>query len=275
MAWAEDDLLPRLEVEPVGEHELESTLEGFDGRIFGGEILAKAATAALRSGGERSLHSLHAYFLRAARPDEVVRFSVHRLSSGRRLAARRVAVHQAGRLVAEAIVSLATDFEATGFEDRPHPLDLPPPGDLPSLAELAVAEGLPAPGNEPLEWRHVEIPWRAAGSGEAASSRSWVRLRRPLPPEPRLHAAALTYLSDFGLLGVVRRRLGEAFEWRASASLDHALWLHRPFRWDDWILVDSHTEIAYGGRALIERRFYAGDGHRIATMAQEGLFGTK
>jgi len=274
-SWTEDDLVPRLEVEPAGKHDFESRLEGFDGRTFGGEVLAKAATAALRTANERSLHSLHAYFLRPVPPDELVRFTVHALSNGRRLASRRVAVHCAGRLAAEILVSLAADFEGSGFEDRPHPLDLPPPSDLPSLAELAQAEGLPIMGTELLEWRHVEIPWRAAASGEPATARSWVRLRRPLPDEHRLHAAALTYLSDFGLLGIIRRRLGEAFEWNASASLDHALWLHRPFCWNDWILIDSHTEIAYRGRVLVERRFYASDGRRIATIAQEGLFGTK
>lgn len=274
-SWAEDDLLPRLEVEPVGEHEFESVLEGFDGRIFGGEILAKAATSALRTAPERSLHSLHAYFLRAIPPEKPVRFTVHRLSNGRRLSSRRVVVHQEGRHAAEVVVSLAVDFEGPGFEDRPHPLDVPPPLELPTREELAAGEGWPPPPLQPLEWRHLENPWRPAASHEPARARSWVRLRRPLPAEPRLHAAALCYLSDYGLLGILTRRLGPAFEWNVSASLDHALWLHRPFLWDDWILLDSHTEIAHRGRALVERRFYAGDGRRIATIAQEGLFGTK
>lgn len=269
-----EELRPRLEVEPTGEHEFESTLEDFDGRTFGGEILAKAAMAALRTAGDRSLHSLHAYFLRAIPPAESVRFRVHGMSNGRRLAGRRVDVHCGGRLAAEVIVSFAADFDGASFDDRPHPLDVPRPEALPTVEEVGQAEGLQDREGRPIDWRWVELPWRAA-VGEPARMRAWVRPQQPLPPEPRFHAAALVYLSDHTLLGTLMRRFGESFEWNASASLDHALWLHRPFRWDDWLLMDSHTEIAHRGRALLERRFYAGDGSRIATMAQEGLFGTK
>lgn len=273
--WVDEDLLPRLEVEPTGEHEFESVLEGFDGRTFGGEILAKATTAALRTAPDRSLHSLHAYFLRAIPAEKTLRFTVHRLSNGRRFSSCRVAVHHAGRLAAEVIVSLASDFDGAGFEEQPHALDVPAPLDLPTLTELVAAEGWPLPRRQPMEWRHVDNPWRQAAGGEPARARSWVRLRQPLPALPRVHAAALVYLSDSGLLGVLTRRLGSSFEWSVSTSLDHAMWLHRPVCWDGWLLLDSHTEIAHRGRALVERRFYGTDGGRIATIAQEGLFGTK
>src|SRR5262245_40203802 len=108
LSWQADDPLPRLEVSPLSEHDFESTFESHEGRTFGGEILAKAVMAAAHVGGDRTFHSLHAYFLRAARPEEEVRFHVHRLRHGRRLASYRVAVRQAGREIAE----VSTSFTA-------------------------------------------------------------------------------------------------------------------------------------------------------------------
>lgn len=267
-------LLARLDVERGSENEFRGSLEGFDGRIFGGEILAKAVSAALLTAAGRELHSVHAYFLRAVPPEQPLRFAVRVLRDGRRLASRRVAVVHDERKVAEVTVSLAAKLDGPHFEDRPHELDVPAPDESPTLADLAREEGW-EPRDNPLDWRYVEHPWRQSRTGEGSHWRAWIRPREPLPDDPRVHAAALAYLSDYGSLGALQRRFGEAFEWSASASLDHALWIHRPLRWRDWILMESHSELGFGGRALTERRIFGADGRRIATVAQEALFAVK
>jgi len=96
-----------------------------------------------------------------------------------------------------------------------------------------------------------------------------------LPGDPALHAAAYAYLSDYGSLAAVQRCFGDAFVWEKSTSLDHALWLHRSGPWSDWMLLDSRSDLGHADRAFTERRICACDGHRIATIGQEGLFGLR
>jgi len=271
----DDNLISRLEVEPISEGVFESSLEGFEGRSFGGEILSKAVTAALRTCADRRLHSLHAYFLRPAPPDRTLHFAVHVLRDGRRLSSRRVEVWLDGRFIAEVSMSLAAAGEGPAFEQNPHPLDLPGPDELPTLAELAAKEGWPPGPPRPLDWRYLEHLWHPAPAGDAGRWRAWIKPLVALPEASRFHDAALAYLSDHGSLGVLQRRFGESFDWNASSSLDQALWIHGPFRWTDWVLMDTHSEIAVAGRALTERRIYAADGTRIASVAQEGLFNAR
>ena len=270
-----DDMRPRLEVEALSDHEFESSLEGFDGRSFGGEILAKAVMAALRTCPDRTLHSLHAYFLRPAPPGRPLRFVSHVLRDGRRLSNRRVAVMLDNRRIAEVSVSLAAELEGPAFENPGAPFDAPPPHELPDLFAVAAAQGLSPPEVTPLDWRYVEYPWLQEPSGDFGRWRAWIRPTLPLPEEQRFHDAALAYLSDHGSLGVIQRRFGSSFEWSASSSLDHALWVHRPWRWTDWVSMETRAEIAVAGRALSERLIRAPDGSRIASMAQEALFSAK
>ena len=272
---APDDPLPRLEVAPLSPTEFESALESFEGRTFGGEILAKAVSAALHTCPERSVHSLHAYFLRPVPPEQPVRFIVRARRDGRRLSSRCVVVRHGGRDIAEVSISLTAIATGPAFEESPLRLDVPAPEDLPTATELADAEGWPGSTLRPLEWRYIEPPWRQADTGDRARWRAWIRPSRPLPDEARYHDAALAYLSDHGSLGTLQRYFGPAFQWDASTSLDHAFWIHRPFRWNDWILMESRSDAAFAGRALTERRLYTPDGRRIASMAQEALFATK
>ena len=129
----------------------------------------------------------------------------------------------------------------------------------------------------PIELRPVQYDRYLGKKYEDGKFNVWIKATGTLPDDPAIHQCVLAYASDMTLLDSALTPHGRSvFEKTImAASLDHALWLHRPFSWDDWILIESHTEIAHRGRALTERRFYSADGRRIATMAQEGLFGTK
>jgi acyl-CoA thioesterase-2 len=124
----------------------------------------------------------------------------------------------------------------------------------------------------PIEWRLTEHPDYVAKPDERPLVREWGRLRAPLPRDPVLHAAALVFASDAGSFSAIERRYGwENMEGRASASLDHAFWLHHPIFWDDWILMVTESPVAYSARALSYRGFYTHGGLHVASMAQEAV----
>lgn len=249
-------------------------------RLFGGLIAAQAAMAAQRrahrSGAER-LHSLHAYFLRPGRPGEPFRFEVEALREGRSFSQRRVRTLQRDRPIFEMLASFCSD-DTGPDEDRevraaaelmaglPDPETLPDwetirPGGSPSSSRRTTdAIELRAchpehdrPGGSPPPWRRV-----------------WMRPRSPLPADPSIHAAAIVYASDRSLL-----RTGARFHLdmtrRQPASLDHALWLHRAPRFDDWLLFACDSPITSGGRVFARGCFLDRRGRRVASVSQEGL----
>lgn len=262
-----ESLLARIDVEPSDSGVHATALQSFGGRAFGGELLAKAVAAA-GVGSAGVPHSLHGFFLRAAVPDVATDVRVEVLREGRRLSHRRVAIEQQGRRLAEFLIACQIPPEGVSYEERDGTSDVPPPEDLTETRRTAD-QGVDGP--EPTEWRFVERPW---GSDPTTDGRwrAWVRPRRELPDEPRLHAAALAYLSDYGSVAVLERRFGERFVWDESTSLDHALWLHPEPRWDDWLLMDSRSEVSQRGRSLTERTIWTRDGTRMATVLQEALF---
>ena len=124
----------------------------------------------------------------------------------------------------------------------------------------------------PIEWRVTRPFGYMAQPGEPAVVLEWLRMRAPLPDDATLHAAVLAFVSDSGSLNGIEVRYGEkSFAWRASASLDHALWIHRPVRWDGWLLMETHSPVAHAARAHTLRRFWTRDGVHVATMAQEAV----
>jgi acyl-CoA thioesterase-2 len=237
------------------------------GRIFGGLVLAQAAIAGWRTVGEdRRLHSLHAYFVRGGKPELPIEYHVERVRDGRTFTARRILVRQGD----EAICDVTTSF-VRPEEGLSHQIAL---GDVPSPESLPEFREPDEDPNEPQVWpfelRLVSQPGEAVDVDEPDAA--WIRLRGMLPDDPVVHTAAIIYDSDAGSFAGIERRYGwDTMDFHASASLDHAIWIHRPIRWDSWIYTETETPVANGGRALTFRKMYLPDGTHFATMAQEAI----
>jgi acyl-CoA thioesterase-2 len=248
-------------------------------RVFGGQVLAQALTAAIRTvPEERVLHSLHAYFLVPGRTDIGIVYDVETVRDGGSFSSRRVVARQAGRV----IFYLSGSFHKLedGFDHAdPVPTAVPAPQDCPRLSEvMAQASGRPVSVWE-NEWGALDVRYvgdsRDGGTLQdpehPARARVWVRTDGPLPEDPRLHQAVLAYASDLTLLsastvphGVL---LGVSVQ---AASIDHAMWFHRPFRADEWLLYDQISPSAAGALGLSTARLFQ-DGVLVSDVAQEGL----
>ncbi|WP_228386613.1 acyl-CoA thioesterase [Ornithinicoccus halotolerans] len=253
------------------------------GRVFGGQVLAQSVIAAGRTvaevddgDGPRHIHSLHGYFLRAGDASQPIRFIVERMRDGRSFSARRVHAVQEGRI----LLSMITSFqERAGGLDHHAPMpDVPPAADLEPDTEALrridhpVAEHFSR--RTAIDLRHVEPPIYAAPDPERRAQQSvWLRVPRGLPDDPLLHAAVLAYSSDYSLLEAILRRHGLCWgdPRLRPASLDHAMWFHRPVRTDDWVLYHQYSPSAQGGRGLGQGLMYAADGTLVATVGQEGM----
>ncbi|MBE1578562.1 acyl-CoA thioesterase [Amycolatopsis sp. TRM77291] len=244
-------------------------------RVFGGQVAGQALVAAGRTvPEERKVHSLHAYFIRGGDPSVPIVYEVDRIRDGRSFTTRRVVGIQHGK----AIFSLSASFQKDegGIEHSEAMPDVPDPESLPTLQERA--EGyfmghLDRP--RPIDLRYVnDPPWVTRKSGDRpARNQVWMRADGKLPDQQLLHVCVLTYASDMTLLDSVLARHGVYWDLDKvlGASLDHALWFHRPFRADEWFLYDSASPTASGARGLATGRFFAADGTHIATVVQEGL----
>jgi acyl-CoA thioesterase-2 len=246
-------------------------------RVFGGQVAGQALVAAGRTvPEERKVHSLHAYFIRGGDPSVPIVYEVDRIRDGRSFTTRRVIGVQHGK----AIFSLSASFqkEERGIEHAEEMPDVPDPESLPTLPER-VGEYAGKIGvvdrPRPIDIRYVnDPPWVTRESGERpARNQVWMRADGKLPDHDLLHVCVLTYASDMTLLDSVLARHGVYWDLDKvlGASLDHALWFHRPFRADEWFLYDSASPTASGARGLATGRFFAADGTHIATVVQEGL----
>src|SRR5262245_35961842 len=241
-----------------------------EGRLFGGLVAAQAVTAASATVAHGDLHSLHAYFLRPGAHGVPIRFVVHRIRDGRTFTTRRVVAHQGG----EAILGLESSFTQpeTGISHQdPAPAAEPPEG-LPDW-ELLRAKMLHQPEAvrpQPIEVRACD-PDDPDGKRQPPVKRVWMRPVGPVPEDRRVHEALLVYASDRTLLSTASRPHGLPWGKRMVASLDHAMWLHRPARFDDWVLYASHSPVAHAARGLVFGAMYDQAGVRIASVAQEGL----
>jgi acyl-CoA thioesterase-2 len=247
-------------------------------RVFGGQVAGQALIAAGRTvPPERRVHSLHAYFIRPGDPSIPIVYEVDRIRDGRSFTTRRVTAIQRGK----AIFALSASFQIDepGIDHAEVMPDVPAPEDLPTFAERAAVlrdhvdgwASLP----RPIDIRYVtEPPWLSRKDGpREARSQVWMRADGTLPDDQLLHVCVLTYSSDMTLLDAVLARHGVywGLDEVSGASLDHALWFHRPFRADDWILYDCASPSASGARGLATGRFFSRDGTHIATVVQEGL----
>jgi acyl-CoA thioesterase-2 len=247
------------------------------GRLFGGMVAAQSVMAAYRTVGGTvgagTIHSLHAYFLRPGRHDVPLRFVVHRIRDGRTFTTRRVVAHQAGEAIFNLAASFARPEEGISHQDAmPEAPDPETLRDWEDVRAEIVGDG-ERRGNGPVEVRVCD-PEGYVGARRPPDQLVWIRPRAPIPDDPRLHAAVLVYASDRTLLSTAARPHGLGWGQRIAASLDHAFWLHRPPRFDDWMLYASHSPAAHAARGLVFGALYRRDGTRLATTAQEGLIRT-
>ncbi|MFA5606519.1 MAG: acyl-CoA thioesterase II [Leucobacter sp.] len=248
------------------------------GRAFGGQVLGQAlAAAATTVPEERLLHSMHGYFLRPGDSEQRMTFEVARLHDGRSFSTRRTQAYQNGVALMSLIASYQEPDDGVEHQDTRDLSDLPAPESLPSVWEKYghLADGGRASWvlNRPFDFRYVESDIIMSVENRAASQRVWLRARDTMPDEAALHTAALAFASDYLLLEPVLRRHGIPWATPAlrGASLDHAMWFHRPFRVDDWLLYELETPTAQGARGLTHGRFYDRDGSLVASVSQESM----
>lgn len=248
-------------------------------RVFGGQVLAQALIAAERTVAGRQPHSLHAYFLLGGDPHKPILFEVERLRDGRSFTTRRIVARQNG----EAIFTMVASFhEAEPGMDHSAPAPAAPApddcresgddGDSPDDAASKRASRLLLT-IWPVEHRAAILKGAANPRLREPAQRLWTRVAAPLPDDPSLHRALILYMSDYAMLGTALgphgRRIQDAD--LHVASLDHALWFHRPARADDWLLYVLDSPNASGATGLVRGALYARDGTLVASVAQEGL----
>ena len=250
-------------------------------RIFGGQVAAQALTAAQATvSADRPVHSLHSYFLRPGDPNEEIRYEVDRIREGRSFSTRRVVARQTRKGSDVAIFALTADFTSGERAVVEHSLpmpDVPGPEGLPGLAEVVAAHPERGAASQAIgravEQRYLADPFDPEPREPPDTAfRVWFRVAGRLPDQDAVHAAALTFVSDLTLLSAGLTRVGGG--WGGSvvgASLDHAVWFHRPVRADDWFLYETDSPAAASGRALCFGQIWAADGTHVATVAQEGL----
>jgi acyl-CoA thioesterase II len=250
-------------------------------RVFGGQVAGQALVAAGRTvPPDRTVHSLQAYFLRPGDPTVPIVYTVDRIRDGRSFTSRRVLAVQHGN----AIFSLSASFHRAeeGLDHQGVMPQVPDPESLPTIAErvapYADELGQWARLPRPFDLHYVDDPpWvqRADGPREPRS-RVWMRASGRLPDDPLLHVCALTFASDMTLLDsvLVRHGLAWGLDEVVGASLDHAMWFHRSFRADEWLLYDAESPSAAGGRGLATGRIWTRDGRHVVSVVQEGLLRT-
>ena len=247
-------------------------------RVFGGQVLAQSMLAAARTvGPERMPHSLHGYFLRSGDVDKPIRFEVETMRDGRSFSARRTHALQDG----SPILAMTTSFQEAqpGLDhQRPGPQHVPGPDDVLDGIGALAAQGHPVAKfwtrTSAFELRHVTRNLYSGPDPEHSDRQMvWMRARAPLPDDELLHRALLAYACDQVMLEPILRRHGESWETPglSIASLDHAMWWHRPVRVDEWLLHVQDSPSATGGRGLGASRVYTRDGVHVATVAQEGM----
>ena len=249
-------------------------------RVFGGQTLGQALVAAVRTvPAERIAHSLHAYFLQPGDLTRPIIYAVERVRDGGSFTTRRVTATQHGRPMFVMSVSFHK-WEAGLDHQQPMP-DVPAPEDLPSEQDLRarlLAEGPQAvrsywQSDRPIEMRPVDVSRYFAREKGPPVQQVWMRANGTLPDDAPLHQCVLAYASDFTLLDTALIPHGKVSHDQdvQLASLDHAIWFHRPFRADDWLLYAQDSPSAHGARGFCRGSIFTRDGVLVASVAQEGL----
>ena len=246
-------------------------------RVFGGQVAGQALVAATRTvQADRQVHSLHAYFLRPGDPTVPILYEVDRIRDGRSFTTRRVVAIQHGRAIFNLQASFHVAEHGPDFQ-LPMPLDVPAPETLPDFKTRMLpykdrmGDWYDRP--RPIDLRHVDADPFSRRGKSADGQRVWMRADGELPPDPTLHACIVTYASDMTLLDTTVLPFGMSWETPGMqmASLDHAMWFHRPFRADDWLLYDQSPTSTGAARGLAGRNIYTSDGTLAISVVQEGL----
>jgi acyl-CoA thioesterase II len=249
-------------------------------RVFGGQVLGQALSAAQQTvEPERSAHSLHAYFLRAGDIAHPIVYNVERARDGGSFSVRRVVAIQHGQPIFNCSVSF--QISEPGVEHQLPMPSVPKPADLPSRPEIAPEELALIPAKlqrwlamrGPFEFRRVYPRDELNPGKQPPYQHVWFRLVARAPDDVVLQRAMLAYASDFHLIGTTTFPHGISYLQKnvQMASLDHALWFHRPFRVDEWLLYSCDSPTAQGARGLARGMIYTEDGRLVASTAQEGL----
>ncbi|MCO4763547.1 MAG: acyl-CoA thioesterase II [Myxococcales bacterium] len=275
------DLLSMLRLERIEEHIFRGQSQDLGwGAVFGGQVLGQALSAAEQTvPADRHPHSLHAYFLRRGDASRPIVYEVDPIRDGRSFTTRRVVAIQGGK----AIFNLSASFhvEESGFSHQDQMPIVAGPEGLKSIRELTIerASELPprlaamATAARPIDIRPITRHDPMNPEAAPPHRMLWYRAADTLPDDPRLHAYLLAYASDSHFIGTALEPHGVS--WLTGgmqvASLDHAMWFHRPFRLDEWLLYVVDSPSASGATGLVRGRFFRRDGVLVASTAQEGL----
>ena len=250
-------------------------------RVYGGQVIGQALVAASRSVEDRVLHSLHGYFLRPGDPSIPIFYEVERVRDGRSFCTRRVVAFQHGKEIF--IMSASFQVLEEGLE---HQIDMdavPDPDSLMGEAEMKAMmlsqPNVPAPvkryweRDRPIEFRPLDLTHYVSREKLPPRQQIWVRSSSPLPDDDALQKCALAYMSDMTLLDTALFAHGlNMFTGKLQmASLDHAMWFHRPFRAQDWMLYSQDSPSSSNARGFCRGSIYSREGKLIASVAQEGL----
>ena len=255
------------------------------GRIFGGQVIAQSLLAAYETVEDRVCHSLHCYFIRPGDPRIPILFEVDRSRDGGTFTTRRVIAVQNGKQ----IFNLAASFQVAeeGFEHQAPMPDVPGPESYAAEADAQKAKMLENASEEMRRMMNRPRPIEMLGRdnygfgrkpkpGEPKSD-TWMRAVAPIGDEARMHQVILAYASDMNLLSTAMRPHGVAWQTPGlqSASLDHAMWFHKPSNFNDWHLYTQDSPSASGGRGFVRGAIYDAKGELVASVAQEGLMRLK
>jgi acyl-CoA thioesterase II len=249
-------------------------------RVFGGQVLGQALVAAVRTvEAQRVAHSLHAYFLLGGDPKVPIIYSVERVRDGGSFSTRRVTAIQHGRPMF--VMSVSFHKAEPGFDHQSEMPKVPAPEDLPREQELKARMIAHLPANmrsywereRPIELRPVDVSRYFSREPRRPEQYVWMRATGTLPDDLPLHQCVLAYASDFSLLDTALIAHGKLMFDKdiQMASLDHALWFHRPFRADEWVLYAQDSPNSHGARGFCRGSIYTRDGQLVASVAQEGL----
>jgi acyl-CoA thioesterase II len=249
-------------------------------RVYGGLVLAQALSASIRTvDPDRHAHSMHGYFLLGGDPGHPIIYDVERVRDGSSFNTRRVKAIQHGRPIF--VLSVSFQKLEASFQHQADMPDVPPPESLPNERELQVRFADQLPDNlrsywgreRPFEMRPIDISRYVTRAKAAPRQSVWIRANGHLPDDQTLHNCLLAYASDFTLLDTALIAHGKLlFDTDIQlASIDHAMWLHAPFRADDWLLYTQESTFAGGARGFCSGRIYKRDGILVASVTQEGL----
>jgi acyl-CoA thioesterase II len=248
-------------------------------RVFGGQVIGQALVAACRTVEGRPPHSMHAYFLLGGDPKVPIIYEVDRIRDGKSFTTRRVKAIQHGQAIFSMSVSFHND-EVGPYVHQAEMPKVPSPEELPGEQAIKGAlPQMPEPARRyyererPIELRPVEYGRYLGQKNADGKFHVWIRATGRLPDDPAIHQCVLAYASDMTLLDAALAPHGRTLFERnfMAASLDHALWLHRPFRADDWLLYAQDSPNLHGARGFSRGLIFARDGTLVASVAQEGL----